>query len=154
MSKMRLFLFLLTFLSWGALAEAEDIAIIVNPRLNINSISEEDVKAIYLGKIQFVSGTRLKPVDQKEMHDLTADIRQLFLDEVMRMSKTDYTKHWMHLVFLEGTNPPVLRESGQAVIEMVQGSDGAIGYVWARDAAVAKGVKTVLIVHIDKGKEK
>lgn len=148
--KLRLLLSLFLFLFWSALAQAEDIAIIVNPNLKMNSISEEDLKAVYLGKIQFDAGRRLKPVDQKEM----GDIRRLFLGEIMRMSKTDYTKHWMHLVFLEGTNPPILRENSQAVIDTVRDSEGGVGYVWASEAANAKGVKTVLTIHIDKMKGK
>jgi ABC-type phosphate transport system substrate-binding protein len=130
-------------LFWTAQASAEDIAVIVNARLDVNAISLDDVREVYRGKIQFLSGKRLKPIDQSE----NQEIRKAFLTEVLRLSKSDYTKHWMHLVFLEGTNAPVLRDDSTGVIQAVQESEGGIGYVWASEAANAKGVKTILIIH-------
>ncbi len=53
----------------------------------------------------------------------------------------------MHLVFLEGTNAPVLRDDSAGVIQTVKESEGAIGYVWASEANNAKGIKTVLTIH-------
>ena len=130
-------------LFWTVQADAEDLVIIVNSRLDVSSISLEDVREIYNGKIQFLAGKRLKPVDQSE----DQEIRKVFLNEVLHLSKSDYTKHWMHLVFLEGTNAPVLRDDSAAVIQTVKESDGAIGYVWASEAANAKGIKTILTIH-------
>lgn len=130
-------------LFWTAQADAEDIAIIVNAGLDVNTISLDDVREVYRGKIQFLGGKRLKPIDQSE----SQEIRIAFLTEALRLSKSDYTKHWMHLVFLEGTNAPVLRDDSAAVIQAVRDSEGAIGYVWASDAANAKGVKTIFTIH-------
>ncbi|MBI1823547.1 MAG: hypothetical protein HYR80_05490, partial [Nitrospirae bacterium] len=81
---------------WAAPVRAEDIAIIVNGQVDITSISLDDVREIYRGKIQFLAGKRLKPIDQAE----NQEIRKVFLGEILRMSKSEYTKHWMHLVFL------------------------------------------------------
>lgn len=122
---------------------AEEIAIIVNSRVDINSISPEDVREIYRGKIQFLAGKRLKPIDQSE----DQEIRKVFLNGILQMSKSDYTRHWMHLVFLEGTNAPVLRDDSTAVIQAVRESEGAIGYVWSSEAANAKGVKVIQTLH-------
>ncbi|MBI3805754.1 MAG: hypothetical protein HY282_18535 [Nitrospirae bacterium] len=128
---------------WAAPVRAEDIAIIVNGQVDITSISLDDVREIYRGKIQFLAGKRLKPIDQAE----NQEIRKVFLGEILRMSKSEYTKHWMHLVFLEGTNAPVLRDDSTAVIESVRESEGAIGYVWSSEAVHAKGVKVVSTLH-------
>jgi ABC-type phosphate transport system substrate-binding protein len=146
---MKRFLIALILLLVGAArAEADDIAVIVNARFPSDSISVEDVREIYRSKIQFISGARIKPVDQRE----TQEIRSAFLSDIMRWTKTDYTKYWMHLVFLEGTVPPVIRDSSQAVIQTVQESEGSIGYVWAHEAAGAKGVKTVTVLRRPAGK--
>lgn len=144
----RFLIALMIFLIGAARAEADDIAVIVNARFPADSISIEDVREIYRSKIQFLSGVRVKPIDQRE----TQEIRSIFLDEIMRWTKTDYTKYWMHLVFLEGTVPPVIRDNSQAVIQSVQESEGSIGYIWAHDAAGAKGIKTVTILHRPAGK--
>jgi ABC-type phosphate transport system substrate-binding protein len=143
MFKSILLLAVSVILFWTAQAGAEDIAIIVSERLNVSSVSLDDVREIYRGKIQFLGGKRLKPIDQSE----SQEIRKAFLAEVLRLSKSDYTKHWMHLVFLEGTNAPVLRDDSAAVIQAVRNSEGAIGYVWASEIANAKGVKTILTLH-------
>ncbi len=131
-------------LFWTAQSNAEDMVVIVNSRLDVNSISLDDVRDIYQGKTQFLAGKRLKPIDQSE----DQEIRKVFLADVLRLSKSDYTKHWMHLVFLEGTNAPVLRDDSAAVVQTVKETEGAIGYVWASEAANAKGIKMVLTIHI------
>ncbi|TAK09696.1 MAG: hypothetical protein EPO39_01825 [Candidatus Manganitrophaceae bacterium] len=138
-----IFLIISVILFWTAQARAEDIVIIVNSNLNVSSISLDDVREVYRGKIQFLAGKRLKPIDQSE----DQEIRKDFLTEVLRLSKSDYTKHWMHLVFLEGTNAPVLRDDSATVIQTVKESEGAIGYVWASEAVNAKGIKTILTIH-------
>lgn len=143
MFKLILLLAVSVSLFWTARAGAEDIAIIVNANLDINSISADEAREVYRGKIQFLGGKRLKPIDQSE----SQEIRKTFLTEVLRLSKSDYTKRWMHLVFLEGTNAPVLRDDSAGVIQAVREAEGGIGYVWASEAAHAKGVKTVLIIH-------
>src|SRR5581483_1342164 len=151
MSPMKRFLIALIILLIGAArAEADDIAIIVNSHFPTDSISMEDVRDIYRSKMQFIAGVRVKPVDQRD----TQEIRSVFLNEIMRWTKTDYTKYWMHLVFLEGTVPPVTRDNSQAVIQTVQESDGSIGYVWAHEAeaAGAKGIKTIAVLHRPAGK--
>lgn len=143
MFKSMLLLAVSVTLFWTAQARAEDIAMIVNTGLDVRTITLDDVREIYRGKIQFLGGKRLKPIDQSE----SQEIRKAFLAEVLRLSKSDYTKHWMHLVFLEGTNAPVLRDDGATVIQTVRDTEGAIGYVWASEAANAKGIKTILTIH-------
>lgn len=142
MFKSTLLLIISVSLFWTARAGAEDIAIIVNSDLNVSTLTADEAREVYRGKIQFLGGKRLRPIDQSE----SQEIRKAFLTEVLRLSKSDYTKHWMHLVFLEGTNAPVLRDNSAAVIQAVRDSEGAIGYVWASEAANAKGIKTILTV--------
>lgn len=142
MFKSMLLLAVSVTLFWTAQAKAEEIAMIVNAGLDVGTVTLDDVREIYRGKIQFLGGKRLKPIDQSE----SQGIRKAFLAEVLRLSKSDYTKHWMHLVFLEGTNAPVLRDDSAAVIQTIRDTEGAIGYVWASEAANAKGIKTILTI--------
>lgn len=133
---------ILTLLLWAARTEARDIAVIVNHDLNIESLSLEEVRRIYLGEIQFLGEKRPKPVDQDE----NEEIRQVFLREVLRMSKPDYTKYWLHLVFQGGSNVPILRPNSAAVVETVRHLKGGIGYIWADEASDVKGIKIALII--------
>jgi ABC-type phosphate transport system substrate-binding protein len=138
------FVFITLFVVWVShgQAQADDIAIIVNPHLGVNALSIDEIRGIYRGDIQFLAGTRVRPIDQKE----TREIRSLFLDQLLQMSVKEYTKFWMHSVFAEGKNPPVLRDNNEAVIQTVQETEGGVGYVWAQEAAKAKGIKTVLVL--------
>lgn len=136
-----LFLMILLFL-WAARAEARDIAVIVNHDLNIESLSLEDVRRIYLGELKFLGEKRPKPVDQDE----NEEIRQVFLQKVLRMSKPDYTKYWLHLVFQGGSSVPILKLNSAAVIETVRELKGGIGYVWADEALEVKGIRIALII--------
>lgn len=150
MSKRSVFLAIFIFFLWTTGGEARNIAIIVNPDLNIESFSLEEVRKIYLGGTQFIEEKRPKPVDQNE----NEEIRQVFLQEVLRMSKSDYTKYWLHLVFQGGANVPILRENSAAVIESVRQLKGAIGYVWADEASEAKGIKVALIINREAKKQR
>jgi ABC-type phosphate transport system substrate-binding protein len=140
MSKLNFLLFVLTFLIGAVSAETREIAIIINTRSPINSLSLEEVKGIYLGEIRLIRGRRFKPIDQHE----NKEIRQAFLKHVLEMSQASYLKHWIHRIFQEGIDAPILRENSSAVIETVRGSEEAIGYVWADDALDAGGIKIVL----------
>jgi hypothetical protein len=60
------------------------------------------------------------------------------------MSQASYLKHWIHRIFQEGIDAPILRENSSAVVETVRGSEEAIGYVWADEALNARGIKIVL----------
>ena len=150
MSKRSVFLTLFTFFLWATRSEARDIAIIVHHDLNIESLSLEDVRKIYLGGTQFIEEKRLKPVDQNE----SEEIRPIFLQEVLRMSKSDYTKFWLHLVLQGGSNVPILRENSAAVVETIRRLKGAIGYVWADEALEVKGMKVALIIDRKPKKQK
>lgn len=143
MLKRIFFLIVSSLLLSAARAGAEDISIIVHPDLEIDSLSLKEVNAIYLGEIEFLGKKRVKPIDQKE----SQEIRKVFLKDVLHISKTDYTRRWTHLIFMGGTTGPMLKENSQEVIRTVQTLEGAIGYVWANEAAKAAGVKTVLTLH-------
>lgn len=119
---------------------SREIAIIVHPGLAGEVLSLEEVRRIYLGDVEFVGRRRLKPIDQSE----DQEIRRQFLHEVLHISKADYSRHWMHLIFMGGTEGPILRKDGPEVLQAVRESEGAIGYVWADEAMSAKGVQIVL----------
>lgn len=146
MLKRILFVMVSSLLFLAAPAGAEDISIIVHPDLNIDSLSVKEVNAIYLGETEFLGKKRVKPIDQRE----NQEIRKIFLKDVLHISKTDYTRRWTHLIFMGGTTGPILKENSQEVIQLVQTLEGAIGYVWADEAAKAAGVKTVLTLHYSK----
>jgi ABC-type phosphate transport system substrate-binding protein len=140
MSKLRVALLALILLTRVVSAETREIAIIVNVRLPVDSISLEEVKGIYLGEIRFIQERPLKPIDQHE----SQEIREVFLRDVLEMSKTAYLRHWIHLVFVDSIDAPILRENSAAVIETVRASEEVIGYVWTSETIDQKGVKIVL----------
>lgn len=121
-------------------AERRELAIIIHPSLDVQALSLEEVRQIYLGEVEFVGKKRIKPVDQEEGQE----IRKEFLNDILHISKSDYSRRWMHLIFLGGTEGPILRKEGRGVIETVRRTKGAIGYVWADEAAGAEGVRIVL----------
>lgn len=140
MSKLNLLLFAWTLLVGAVSTEAREIAVIINARSPINSLSLEEVKGIYLGEIRLLGGKRLKPIDQQE----NQEIRQAFLKQVLGMSQASYLKHWIHRIFQDGIDAPILRGDSAAVIETVRESEEAIGYIWADEALSARGIKIVL----------
>ena len=142
MSKIKTLLIASMILMGALSAEAREIAVIINARLPIDSLSLEEVKGIYLGEIRFIRGNRLKPIDQHE----SQKIRQDFLKHVLEMSKASYLRHWLHLIFQDSIDAPILHENSAAVIESVRESEEVIGYVWASEAVREERIKVVFTV--------
>lgn len=120
-----------------ATATAE-ISVIVHPS-NDASISDADIKKIYLGKsAKFPNDTQAEPLDQKE----GSAVRQQFLDAAIGKSEPQMKSHWSRLIFTGKGVPPKTLESDAAVVEAVAGDPQAIGFV--DSAAVTGAVKVIM----------
>src|SRR3972149_4074958 len=94
---------------------------------------------------------RTQPINQKE-----SAIRDAFLKKVLRMANDEYINYWFKKVYSEGGVPPKVKQHSREVIEMilaaseilprqkgsskeviqhVQETIGAIGYVCKEEAA-------------------
>ncbi len=116
-------------LAVAALARAtaqESITIIVNPDVEVSSLSQAELALIYLGKKTFWdSGARITPSLLTEKSPLT----ELFLKESVRKTVRQYRAYWKRRLFSgQGTAPKTFPSSKQ-VANYVADNPGAIGVV-------------------------
>ena len=104
----------------------ESVKIIVNPDVEVSSLSQAQIARIYLGKRTFwESGSRISPSLLNEKSELT----KLFLEESVRKTVRQYRAYWKRRLFSgQGTAPKTFALSEQ-VANYVADNPGAIGVV-------------------------
>lgn len=118
-----------------------DIAVIVNPDTGVSSLSESEVKKLFLGKKKkFPNGSSAIPVDQRE----GSSVNSTFSSKVLGKSDSQLKAYWSKLIFSGKGTPPRSLDSDSAVKSFVAGNKGAIGYI--SSGSVDGSVKSVLTI--------
>lgn len=127
----------LLMLTIPTLAMAE-IAVIVHPSAAFDSLTEDDVARIFLGKSKsFPGGAQAVPVNQNE----GAAAREKFNETICKKNASQYKAYWSQLVFTGKGTPPKDAGDDAAVKALVSANPNMIGYVDA--SAVDASVKVV-----------
>jgi len=137
--KLRNLTILLAAMFYSSFALAE-VAVIVNPGSSISSLSNNDVKRIFLGKSKKLGGGKAAPIDSKE----GSAAREVFYDKVVGKNAAQLKSYWSTMIFSGKGTPPTEVGSDADVVSHVAKNAGAIGYVDA--SAVDGSVKTVMNV--------
>jgi len=119
----------------GAFAQ---VAIIVNPKSPLASMTADQVSAIFLGKSNTLpSGATALPTD---LPDALAT-RELFYTKVTGKNTAQVKAAWSRLVFSGKATPPKELSSSAEVKKFVASNPDAIGYI--EKSAVDSSVKVV-----------
>jgi hypothetical protein len=102
-----------------SLARAHAGEVIAHPFV---SLSEEDIRNVYLGEKQLAGSMRLRPVGNSA-------IEAEFLAKVLQTDGPKYDARWIRKRFREGLTPPPILGSDAEVLAFVRATPGAIGYV-------------------------
>lgn len=133
-TSIRSWLLLLLILSAGN-ALAEEIAVIVNPAVDISTIDKNVVGQIYMGK-----STLLTPYDQPEM----SAIRERFYKIVTGRNTVQVKAQWAKLIFSGLARAPEKLINSKAVKRTVASDPKGIGYI--EKSAVDKTIKVAMIL--------
>jgi ABC-type phosphate transport system substrate-binding protein len=132
-------LFALPYPEWSAVAAASDVQIIVNNRVPDDTLSQTDIRQIFLGqKSQWNDGTRINIVTS-DQNDLTRD----FLNEYVGRTPAQFSNYWKKLVFTGKGRMPRSFKTDKSLVEHVAATEGAIGYISAEERP--DGVKVITI---------
>lgn len=123
-------LFFITIYIFGCVsisvaAFAGEVLVIANAKGPLTTISEREIKAIFLGEKRFAGDIQILPI----VLEKDAAIRDQFLSAIMQMSIKEYRIHWTKKVFQDGIHPPASKDSTREVIDAVKQQPGAIGYI-------------------------
>lgn len=118
---------------------AEELIIIVNNQAAADSLTDEQLKDIYLGKIKKWEGGTFIYLTVSKENDYNHD----FMDSFLNMTPSKFTSHWKHLVFTgQGLEPRKLK-SAEELVTFIEKRNGAIGFIPA--GVPHEGVKVLNI---------
>lgn len=130
-----LFIFISTTLS------ALEFSIIVNPNSNLDTITLNELKSIFLAKSKTLpNGKRAKPVEMAE-----GNYKTEFYNLVAHKSEVELRSYWATLIFTGTGRPPKQMHSYKQLIEYVSNTPGAIAYI-----ADDKTDDSVKVVHVSE----
>ncbi len=114
-------------------ALAADIVVVANPKVADSSLSDEQIKGIFLGQMKaWPSGVKAEVVILKE----TSDLHEDFLNKHIGRSAAQFNNTWKQLVFTgKGRMPKEFATEGK-LSEYVSATEGAVGYI---SSGTAKG---------------
>lgn len=115
-----------------------EVAVIVHPSAGFDSLTEDDVARLFLGKSKsFPGGAQAVPINQNE----GSAAREQFNVGVCKKNASQYKAYWSQLVFTGKGTPPKDAGDDAAVKALVSANPNMIGYVDA--SAVDASVKVV-----------
>lgn len=116
---------LLSLLTFSTFSVSAEVAVIVNPG-NSNSISEKDIKRMFLGKEKkFSDGSSVIPINLASGDS----VRENFETNVVGKSASKMKAYWAKLVFSGKGNPPKEVANATEAISLVAANPAVIGYI-------------------------
>ena len=132
---------------------ADDVAVVVNPRVPLDDLSFSELRRILLGDRQYwSSGLRvtllIPPISTLTEGQLirasVAPEREVILRTVYRMSEAQFRKYWIAKVFrAEATAGPQIVYSNEMATDLLVAIPGSVSFVSA--AQVPSGVKVLTV---------
>jgi hypothetical protein len=127
-----------------AFADAE-VVLIVGVRSDIEQLDSLLVRRLFLGLTVTQNGSRLRPL----LNESDAQIKELFLQNIVSMSDSTYDRYVLRLSLLQGRTQPTVYKSESALIDAVAADPAAVGYAWAKDVARDPRVRILRVVWHD-----
>lgn len=119
------------------IAQAADLAVVVNPKAGVDSLSPDQIANIFLGKsTSFPNGAAVTPVDQND-----GPVRDEFNTKALKKDSAGVKAHWAKMQFTGKGQPPKEVGGSSDVKKAVAGNPSAIGYI--EKSAVDGSVKVV-----------
>lgn len=109
-----------------SLIAANNIVVVVHPGNSIKTMTQDEIKRIYLGKNKlFKNGLSVAPVDA-EKGSLK---RKEFYKKVVGKSPSQVSSYWSRLIFTGKGAPPRVIDSEAEILAWVESHADSIGYV-------------------------
>ncbi len=122
-------------------ATADDLIVIGNRSVPVSTLTEDEVKMIYLGK------TKLWDNGQRVIFVRLGDdpTSERFLKHFVKKNPGMFNKYWKKQVFTGGNNPPKEFDREKDLVQYVSQTKGAVGYINSKSHA--DSVKILSVMH-------
>ncbi len=115
-----------------------DIVIIGNKNIRVDSITTEQAKKLWLGKLKKIGGIKITVVDQTAGNP----VFETFYTSVVKKNPSQLKAYWAKVSFTGKAFPPKQLKDDAAIIKWVASNPDALGYV--DSSAVNDTVKLLL----------
>jgi hypothetical protein len=122
----------------------EELVLIVGARSTIE-LDSPLVRRLFLGLTVTQHGNRLRPV----LNEADAQIKELFLQNIVSMSESTYDRYVLRLALLQGATQPAVYRNAAQLIDVVAADPLVVSYVWARNIAHDPRVRVLRVVWHD-----
>ncbi len=120
-------------------AVAEEIFVFTNKAVPDSSISQAELKNIFLGKkVRWADNQRIDCVAQKD-----TSCHESFLQQYIQKNPFQFNNYWKKQIFTGKGQPPRTFASEQELIDYVSRTSGAIGYSCSRPDASLVNIVSV-----------
>jgi ABC-type phosphate transport system substrate-binding protein len=118
------FSLLLQLIFFPSLSNAQDVIIIANKDVPVDSLSRNEIKSIFLGeKIKWDNDRKITFVILKtEAHDV-------FLKEYIGNTAAQYLNYWKKMVFTGKSKSPKSFKDTESLIDYIAETGGAVSYL-------------------------
>lgn len=100
--------------------------VIVDKDSDINQLSQEEIRDIFLGKINtFPNGKLAVPLDLSQ----DSEARQTFLNKIVQRNESQLRAYWSRLIFTGRGKPPKTVDDEYELVMRVADDPNLIGYV-------------------------
>lgn len=120
----RLAFLILVFFLAAAEAQTSKVVIVVNEGGPLITLSERDIRDIYLGEKRFHGGVKVQPINYGE-----GPVKDLFIAAIVKMTPKEYKLHWTRKIFQGGVTAPLIERRASEIVRFVAQEAGAIGYI-------------------------
>ncbi len=103
---------------------AESFVVIANKNFPLSSLNKEQIKQIYLKRVQFINGIKIIPINYPARDSL----RKEFESSILNLSQNRLKRYWMKQHYL-GIRAPIIQNSVKSAIIFVKRVNGAIAYI-------------------------
>ena len=122
---------------------ADDLIIICNQSVPVDSLSKSDIQRIFLGKkTEWFGGNKIAFVLLSDKGEV-GEVHNRFLQDFMGKTPTQYKNYWKKMVFTGKGRTPKSFKTSDELIDYVSKTAGAIGYISTN--AQKETVKTIQI---------
>jgi ABC-type phosphate transport system substrate-binding protein len=117
-------------------AAAQDVAVVMIGHASVPRLDAATAQRLYTGRAVEASGVGITPVNLAAGHPL----RERFMAQVLAQDNDKYVAYWTVRKHIGKGTPPREFKTTAEVIEFVQSTPGAIGYVDAGELKPAMNV--------------
>lgn len=139
--------FLLLLLLFGTVwaSAPQSVVLIVRADSPVADLDSMTVRKLFLGLPVLVNGRPLHPVRNRA----DARLDQVFLQEIVAMSRTAYDRQTLTGLNRQGWLRPVEVESDEEALDKVRADANAVTFIWQRDLPTHMQVRVIRVLWSD-----